>query len=318
LGYSVHRQAQKTGDFGIGLMIHSVHMTDDVPRLNRFYENVFGGVIYMGMDEPNFLPVEDRWAGLIMISDLCIETMAPNTPVDPNKPVGKFYLKFGQHLHSVGYLVDDLGGLADHLISQGVYIGKPGGGKAESVADMGPSPYFYPSPRDTSGLMVEMCGVHMPNDPREQPYWSSLQKTWEIGHPLTIRRCAYVSLGVKNLAEATENYVKRMQAVPIHEGIDDAEQCKFQTMHLGDCLLRLVEPLDSDSALGRHVAQWGNMIYSITFRVRDLDSAEAWLAKNDVRSSRLRPGLLAADPEDTFGAPYFFTTELTPNDPFEV
>jgi hypothetical protein len=100
---------RKTGDYGIGIMIHSVHMTDDVPALNRFYEDVFGGLMYMGVDEPNFLPVEDRWAGLLLVSDLCIETMAPSMPADPTKPVGKFYTKFGRHLHSVGYKVDDLG-----------------------------------------------------------------------------------------------------------------------------------------------------------------------------------------------------------------
>jgi acyl-CoA carboxylase subunit beta len=69
---TLQKTVAKTGDYGIGLMIHSVHMTDDVPALNRFYEEVFGGLIYMGVDAPNYLPPEDRWAGLIMISDLCI------------------------------------------------------------------------------------------------------------------------------------------------------------------------------------------------------------------------------------------------------
>jgi hypothetical protein len=74
------QQAVKTGDYGIGQMIHSVHMTDDVPALNKFYEEVFGGLLYLGVDEPNFLPVEDRWAGLLQISDFCVETMASSTP----------------------------------------------------------------------------------------------------------------------------------------------------------------------------------------------------------------------------------------------
>jgi hypothetical protein len=52
----VQKQVPKTGDFGIGLMIHAVHMTDDVRRLNRFYEEVFGGVTYLGGEEPNYLP----------------------------------------------------------------------------------------------------------------------------------------------------------------------------------------------------------------------------------------------------------------------
>ena len=66
----VQKSVRKTGEFGIGMMIHSVHMTDDVPALNRFYEEVFGGLLYMGVDEPGFLPVEDRWAGLLLVSDL--------------------------------------------------------------------------------------------------------------------------------------------------------------------------------------------------------------------------------------------------------
>jgi hypothetical protein len=277
----VRRQPRKTGDYGIGLLIHSVHMTDDVSRLNQFYEDVFGALIYMGVDEPNWLPVEERWASLIMISDLCVETMAPGLPADPKRPVGRFFLKYGQHLHSVG-----------------------------------PHPYFYPSPRDTSGLMVELCGTDMPNDPRELETWSSQQKMWEKGHPLTIRRLAYFTVGVRNLAEATANYVKRLQAVPVHEGIDDAEQCTYQILQLGDTLLRLAEPAEDDSPLGEHVGRWGNMIYGITFRVRDVDSAQAWLSRNGIGTSRPRPGLLAADPADTYGAPYFFTTEVIPGDPF--
>lgn len=312
----MEKQAVKTGDYGIGLMIHSVHMTHDVPTLNKFYEEVFGGLVYMGIDEPNFLPPEDRWAGLIMISDLCIETMSPNTPVDVTKPVGKFYSKFGQHLHSVGYLVDDLSGLGNRMIANGTYIGKPGGGKIE---EMDPdTQYFYPSPRDTAGLMVELCRVHMPNDPREQPTWSSLRKFWELSHPLGIKRMLYVTLGVRDLEAAVRTYVDVMQAIPIADGIDDGGRYKFQTVHLGDCLLQLAEPLDADSPLGQHVAQWGNMIYSITFRVNDLDSAEAWLNSKNIKTSRPRPGLLAADPADTFDAPYFFTTDVLENDPFEV
>jgi hypothetical protein len=189
------KTVRTTGDYGIGIMIHSVHMTDDVPALNRFYEEVFGGLMYMGVDEPSFLPVEDRWAGLLLVSDLCIETMAPNMPADPTRPVGKFYTKFGRHLHSVGYKVDDLVGLGNHLIEQGVYIGPPGGGKLDHIE---PSmTYFYPSPRDMYGLMAELCKVDMRDDPRLLDTWSSQVKMWEIGHPLGIRGLAYVTLGVR-------------------------------------------------------------------------------------------------------------------------
>ncbi|GAA1261903.1 hypothetical protein GCM10009677_11880 [Sphaerisporangium rubeum] len=311
----MRKQVQKTGDFGIGLMIHSVHMTDDVPALNKFYEEVFGGLVFMGVDEPNWLEVEDRWAGLIMISDLCIETMAPNVPVDPAKPVGKFYTKYGKHLHSVGYKVDDLVGLGNRLIEQGVYIGAPGGGK---IQEMDPSTvYFYPSPRDMFGLMAELCAIDMPDDPRDLATWSSQMKMWEHGHPLTIKRLAYITLGVKDLDAAVDTYVNKIQAVPVSKGVDDEARARYEIVQLGDCLLQIAQPLEADGDLGRHVARWGNMIYGITFKVADLDSAESWLARKGVRTTRVRPTMLAADPEDCFGAPYFFTTESIDNDPYE-
>ena len=311
----MQKEVKKTGDYGIGIMIHSVHMTDDVPALNKFYEEVFGGLMYMGVDEPNFLPVEDRWAGLVQISDLCIETMAPNLPADPTKPVGKFFSKFGKHLHSVGFKVDDLVGLGNHLIKQGVYIGKPGGGRLE---EMDPETiYFYPSPRDMQGLMAELCKVDMPDDPRLLNTWSSQVKMWEQIHPLGIKGLAHVTLGVKDLDDAVETYVEKIGAVLVTDGVDDGGRFRYSIVQLGDCLLQLAQPLDDNSPLGQHVEKWGNMIYGITLKVRNLDDAEAWLNKKGIRTSRPRAGLLAADPDDCHGAPYFFTTDRIPNDPFE-
>jgi len=68
--------------------------------------------------------------------------------------------------------------------------------------------------------------------------------------------------------------------------------------------------------MGRHVEKFGNFIYSLRWKVADLDSAEAWLNKQGVRSNRLRNSLLSCNVEDTYGAPMFFTTEDIPGDPF--
>jgi catechol 2,3-dioxygenase-like lactoylglutathione lyase family enzyme len=305
--------AKTTGSHGIGQMIHVIHMSDDVEKLNRFYEDVFGGLHFLGVDEPNYLPIEDRYAGLFMVGDVCVETMAPAMPADVNKPVGKFYSKFGEHLHSVGYKVDDLPGLAERLLAKGVYIGAPGGGKIEKLDPE--TLYFYPSPRDTAGLMVEMCQIDMPDDPRDLETWSSQVKMWR-SHPLTIERFLYVTLGVRDLESAVSTYVDVMEAVPVQEGVDHALGARFQTLQLGDCLLQLAQPLKDDSDLGRHVAKWGNMIYSLRFKVTDLDSVQSWLKRKNVRTDRLRDDLVVTDIEDSYGAPIFFTTEEIPGDPF--
>ncbi|MEV0972422.1 VOC family protein [Microtetraspora glauca] len=307
------KQVKVTGDHGIGQMIHVVHMCDDVEELRRFYEDVLGGVVYMGGDEPNYLPWEDRYAALLMVGDLCVEVMAPKMPANPQLPVGKFYTKYGRHLHSVGYKVDDLVGLADRLLERGVYIGKPGGGKIDKLDP--DTPYFFPSPRDTAGLMVELCKLDMPDDPRDQETWSSLVRLWR-SHPLTIKRFSHVTLGVRDLEAAVKIYVDTMQAVPITIGTDGDLRAKSAILQLGDCLLQLAEPVNADSDLGRHVEKWGNMIYSLRFKVADLDSAEIWLNKNNVRTTRISEQLIVTDVEDTFGAPIFFSTENIEGDPF--
>ncbi len=210
----------KTSEYGIGQMVHVIHMTDDVRKLQAWWEDVFGGFSYMGIDEPNYLPIEDRHACLLMVRDLCIEVMAPafneqGEVNSPQLPVGKFYSRFGQHLHSVGYFVDDIVGLGNHMIDNGIYIGKPGGGAVEKMDD--PSlMYFYPSPKFTAGLMVEISKHPMPNDPREKEEWSSLAKVTEH-HPLTIERFSYVTLGVRDLDEAVKVYVNAFKAIPLEE-----------------------------------------------------------------------------------------------------
>jgi hypothetical protein len=58
------------------------------------------------------------------------------------------------------------------------------------------------------------------------------------------------------------------------------------------------------------------MIYSLRFKVADLDSAESWLKQNNVRTSRVRDGLLVTNPEDSFNCPIFLSTEEIEGDPF--
>jgi catechol 2,3-dioxygenase-like lactoylglutathione lyase family enzyme len=297
---------KETGDHGIGQMVHVVHMSDDAQQLRRFYEDVMGGFVFMGVDEPNYLPWEDRYATLLMVGDLCIETMAPKMPARTDLPVGKFFTKFGRHLHSVGYKVNDLVGLGDRLLERGVYVGRPGGGRAEKIDP--DEHYVFPSPRDTAGLMVELCKVDMPGDPRDEETWSSFERLWSH-HPLTIERFQYVTLGVRDLETAAATYVETMQAVPVRTGTDDDLGATYAMLQLGDCLLQLAQPTSARSDLGQHVEKWGNMIYSLRFKVKDLDSAESWLNKNAVRTTRLRGELLVTEVEDTFGAPIFFGTE---------
>jgi hypothetical protein len=308
------RQCKKTGPYGIGAEIHTVHVADAVEPVMGFFEDVFGAVVFMGIDEPSYSPLEDRWASLAVISDFCIEVMAPHLPVDATKPIGKFYSKFGRHLHSVGFEVDDLVGLGNDLISKGVYVGKPGGGQLEEIPEG--AGYFYPNPPDTNGLMVQLTAFSIPGDPRLLDTWSSQVKHWSQIHPMGIERLAYQTLGVRDLDVAVGRYKELFDVQTVAKGLSIAEGAQYEVVQLGDSLLRVAQPTDETSALGSHVARWKDMIYGITFKVKDLAAVQEWLSAKGVRSAWLGEDLIAAEPADTFGAPFFFTTEEIPNDPF--
>jgi catechol 2,3-dioxygenase-like lactoylglutathione lyase family enzyme len=301
----VRQTARRTGDHGIGQMVHVIHVTEDAQALREFYERVFGGFTYMGVDEPDYLDWEDRFATLLLVGDLCIETMAPKLPPDPRFSIARFHTKYGRHLHSVGYKVDDLNGLQQRLLDQGIPISSPGGGKLSAVDP--DAAYLFPSPRATSGLLVELTSHDMQHDPRLLETWSSLERMWHT-HPLTLERFSSVVLGVADLDAAVGAYVGAFQAVPLASGEDADLDTSFEVLQLGDCLLEIHQPRSADTDLGRHVDRWGNMIYGLRFVVRDLDAAEGWLKRNDVRTTRVRDDLLVTDPEDSHGAPLFLGT----------
>src|SRR4029078_8987412 len=116
-------QPSKTGPFGIGALIHVIHVSADIRELNAWYEDVFGGLVFLGLDEPTYLAEEKRWASLLMISDYCVETVAPEIPADEQTGFGRFYARRGSRLHSIGYVSEDVSALAEELNASGVRCG---------------------------------------------------------------------------------------------------------------------------------------------------------------------------------------------------
>src|SRR5947208_10422026 len=121
-GRRVRMNVVKTGPYGFGLVFHVVHMTDDVQALNEWYRDVFDAWMWWAYPELNYLEVEERIASMLIVGDLCIETMAPSDPLNLDAPVARFFHRYGRHLHSVGYFVDDVDGFANRLHDEGVSI----------------------------------------------------------------------------------------------------------------------------------------------------------------------------------------------------
>ncbi|MBW8827341.1 MAG: VOC family protein [Acidobacteria bacterium] len=312
---------RKTGPYGFGLMYHVIHLGEDVNALTEWYREVFDADVWWGDPEPNYSGLEKRYATMLDVSDLCVEPMAPEDPADAAAPVARSFSRYGRHFHSVAFMVDDIYGFAQHLLDRGVYIGKPGGGRMEEVPD--DIVYFYPSPRDVGGLMVQvtrfgsMNGPAVDPDPRMQDDWEERRKHWSEG-PIGIERLAYVTVGVRDLEASRKTFQDLWLAEPVWEGEDLGRGVDSCFLQLGHLLIELAEPHRNDSHLARHVEQFGDLIYGVTFKVKDVDQAGRHLTSKGVRSRLLTHAVLAAEPDDCHGGTFFFASETVPGDPFEV
>jgi hypothetical protein len=312
---------RKTGPFGFGLMYHVIHLSDDLTALTDWYRKVFDGDWWWPVDGPNWSEIEDRYAALLNVSDLCVEPMAPKQPADDRFPVGRFYLRHGRRFHSLGFLIDDIEGFARYLIDRDVYIGLPGGGRMEEVPP--DIYYFYPSPRSTGGLMAQITrntdGAHSDAvglDPRLQDDWDTRALRWSK-HPLGIQRFGYATMAVADV-DATKRALEDLWlAVPVHDGVDDERGVRSSFVQLGHFLLEIASPLGNDGPMAEHITRFGDMLYEMTFRVDDLDAVEAYLPTVDVRCERTSPAVVTADPDDCLGARYAFSTRTCPGDPFD-
>ena len=83
---TVRLQIRKTGPYGFGLMYHVIHLADDVLALNDWYRKVFDAEWWWPADGLNWSEIEDRYASLLAVSDLCVETMAPKLPANEEYP----------------------------------------------------------------------------------------------------------------------------------------------------------------------------------------------------------------------------------------
>ncbi len=291
----------RTGLYGIGAMIHVIHVGESIRELNAWYENVFGGLVFLGLDEPTYLAEEKRWASLLMVSDLCVETVAPDLPADEATAFGRFFARRGQQLHSVGFVSEDVEGLAANLNERGIRC---------ALQRANGRTWFFPRPRDIGGLIIEFIDDLVPEDPRLREEWSSLRRLWST-HPLGLESLAHVTIGARDRSASLETFTGLWTSEALDETQDPSRGRASSWLRLGDTVIELAQPTDDHTDLAVAVGASDNSVYSVTFTVRDLDRARAHLEAHSIGVESVGDVLLA-DPADCHGARYEFTTAQVP------
>jgi catechol 2,3-dioxygenase-like lactoylglutathione lyase family enzyme len=261
----------------------------------------------------SYMEAEKRDASLILIGDLCVEPMAPAFHVEgwDNMPIGRFFNRFGQRFHSIAWYVDE--GMQDlyaRIHAAGVRTYTTGGQPV--TGDEAPRTLFT-HPRDTCTQLEFVPGDigDSVRDPRFRPGWTPLW--WAERHPLGIQRYSHVTVTTRDLAKAKEMYVGVLAGTLLHEG-DGSPGASSAFVLLGDTVVELAAPVDTSSAIGRHLERWHEGIYSITYQVANLEEAESYLDRKGVKMSHRDEHTMTTDPATSQGCVLGFTTRAIPGD----
>ncbi|HLG67006.1 MAG TPA: VOC family protein [Acidimicrobiales bacterium] len=302
--------------FRIGRNFHIIHMTDDLRALDAWYYEVFSVRRFL---PAHYSPAEQRDASLVLIGDLCIETLAPAFHAEgwDAMPLGRFFTRHGRRFHSIAWYVDEgMAELHDALLAAGFDCRGTGGVRLSGGYKDG-SPVFT-NPKDTLTQLEFIPAPDAPGgpallgDPRYQPGWQP--SWWADYHPLQIQKLSHVTVSTFDLSRALEVYAGTLGGTLVHEADNPVHRSRSAFVQVGDdVLVELAQPA-GEGPLQADMARFHHGIYAVTFKVRDLDDAAAHLDRCGVAYARADEGTIVSDPDTTQGCVMAFTDRDVPGD----
>jgi hypothetical protein len=294
----------------IGKMFHIVHISEVLGPLDAWYDDVL--VPRRGIMDNGYSPRDMRDASLIAIGDTVIETMAPSKLSGSEVlPVGKFFDRFGSHLHSLAWYTDDVGAVWERLVDEGIRVIHHGPAERPDEGDI------YTHPKDTLTVLEFFEPPALtggPPDPRFDPTWP---EQWAGSpNPLGIERLAYATVVGHDMDRATSIFVDVLGGTIIDEGASALTGTVSTFVAIGsESVVELAVPTDAASLAGRDLAALGESCHALAFLVEDLGPVASHLGAKGVGIVARDDTMILADPADTFGAPFRFTTRAVPGDP---
>jgi catechol 2,3-dioxygenase-like lactoylglutathione lyase family enzyme len=293
--------------FKIGKLFHLTHVVSDLAAVDKWYDELFGVTrYYRGYEK-----LAGRDASLIAIGEVIMEPMMPARVANlQNQSVKKFHDRFGQHFHSIAWYVDNVEQISRQLEQQGLrlfnIVGKQVKAGEEAFA-------IWTHPKDTYGQLEFAVVGKYTIDPRMQPAWSN--SFWRERHPLGIERASHITVVVRDLPSARRLYCDILGGKLIHEE-ETAGRKRSAFAAVGeDTVVELAQPLSPSSPEGREMEQNGEGIYSVMFKTRDLNKADAFLKQHRLSPEHEGSDSIVLGKDQAFGMVVGFTQRKLPNDP---
>jgi catechol 2,3-dioxygenase-like lactoylglutathione lyase family enzyme len=284
--------------FKIGKLFHLTQVVDDLERVDRWYDDVFSVErFYHGYEE-----LAGRDASLIAIGDVILEPMTP-ARVEPlkNLSVKRFHDRFGQHLHSIAWYVDDLQAISARLDEAGFRLFNLVG---RQVKPPHKAAAVWTHPRETPGQLEFAVYGGALADPRMKPGWSN--ERWRA-HPLGIEGLSSIGIVVADTAKARRLYCGVLGGTLLREETVAGRKRSAFIAIGDDSVVELAQPLAIDSVEGEELSRNGEGIYSLILRTRSLDRARAFLRNKGHRPEAETDHTIVLDADQAFGMRLGFT-----------
>ncbi len=293
--------------FKIGKLFHVTHVVSDLDAVDRWYDEVFACTRYYH----GLAKAAGRVASLLAIGDVIMEPMTPaQVPNLRNQSVKRFYDRFGQHLHSIAWYVDDVPAISTRLASHGLHLWDVVG---RQVTPPNEKFAVWTHPKESHGQLEFAIIEKNTTDPRLQPAWSS--EYWRERHPLGIERSSHITVVVKDLPAAKSFYCDVLGASAMHEE-ETAGRKRSAYVAVGeDTVVELAHPLSTNSAEGQDLDRNGEGIHALTFKTKNLARAAEFLGSKGMRPEKDGAASVVLGSDQAFGMVVGFTERMLPNDP---
>jgi catechol 2,3-dioxygenase-like lactoylglutathione lyase family enzyme len=288
--------------FQISRVFHLTHVVDDLDATLRWYDDVLGAQFLSA-------PMRGPTGGnicLLLVADLVLLPMSPATD-----DVGtlRFRQRFGQHLHSLAWFVEDAADLVSTLEARGLALRDEYGRPLDGIDHE-----IWTPPRQAPCLLEFFrapteagpgSGVGLPNDPRFAPDWTPA--AW-AEHPLGIRRTACLTVVSAEPERASAFFTDALRGKVIAEVGETAWATRSTFIQVGDfTVIEVARPLDDAGVAGLDLAANGEILHAATFEVPDLGAAADFLESKGMRVERPERHALSVAADDTFGLVLRFT-----------
>ncbi len=292
----------------IGKLFHLTPLVDDLAPAEYFFNSVFAPLCMMR----NYAELWHRHAAIYIIGETSIEPMhcLAREPGSGQEETSwyRYAQRFGPRVHNMAFYVYDIDDLAERLQAAGVRI-----------TDAGSGTTVFCHPKDTPGMLEFHPATGGPwekGDPRFQPTWKAFAESYWPQHPLGYIRTSHITVVTGDLDAAEQLYVGVLDAQPLPDQPSTIPGGTSRHYLVGeDTVVEMMDPGDTDTVAARDLARVGASVTGVTFTVRDLAGAAAWLEMMKAPVAEVTEAEVRLDVDRTWGCEYRFTERVLTGDP---